>query len=205
MEDETDFIEINDEINDDDNEQEGKTDEEVSLNSSEKKKINLPPARAPSVVWQHYERIYDNEGVHINTKCNYCNQKYSIKCSTSTLNDHWKKKHLKIQPGRVGSIEEAFDNARSQKRLQSEDHLDSLDKLVNWIIVECQPFRVVESASFQEFIASLDSGFHVPSRHTIRNKIDEKYTYYKDNIIKLFQVNFLNYFFLIFINFLLNY
>ena len=115
------------------------------------------------------------------------------------------KKYLKIQPERVGSIEEAFDNARSQKRLQSEDHLDSLDKLVNWIIVECQPFRVVESASFREFIASLDSGFHVPSRHTIRNKIDEKYTYYKDNIIKLFQVNFLNFFFLIFINFLLNY
>jgi hypothetical protein len=94
----------------------------VSLNSSEKKSTNLPPARAPSTVWQHYERIYDNEGVHIHTKCNYCDQKYSIKCSTTTLNDHWKKKHLKIQPGKVGSIEAAFDNARSQTKLQSVKH-----------------------------------------------------------------------------------
>ncbi|CAB4430950.1 unnamed protein product [Rhizophagus irregularis] len=123
MEDETGFIDI---INDDDNEQEGKTDEEVSLNSSEKKSTNLPPARAPSTVWQHYERIYDNEGIHIHTKCNYCDQKYSIKCSTTTLNDHWKRKHLKIQPGGVGSIEAAFDNARSQTKLQPEDHLNSL-------------------------------------------------------------------------------
>lgn len=152
MEDETGFIDI---INDDDNEQEGKTDEEVSLNSSEKKSTNLPPARAPSTVWQHYERIYDNEGVHIHTKCNYCDQKYSIKCSTTTLNDHWKRKHLKIQPGGVGSIEAAFDN---ETKLQPEDHLNSLNKLVNWVIVECQPFRVVESVSFREFIASLNSG-----------------------------------------------
>ncbi|CAB4424784.1 unnamed protein product [Rhizophagus irregularis] len=186
MEDETGFIDI---INDDDNEQEGKTDEEVSLNSSEKKSTNLPPARAPSTVWQHYERIYDNEGIHIHTKCNYCDQKYSIKCSTTTLNDHWKRKHLKIQPGGVGSIEAAFDNARSQTKLQPEDHLNSLNKLVNWVIVECQPFRVVESVSFREFIASLNSGFHVPSRHTIRNKIDEKYIHYRNNVIKLFQEN----------------
>jgi hypothetical protein len=186
MEDETDII------IDVDVEQERKTDEEVSLGSSEKKLTNLPPVRAPSTVWQHYERIYNNEGVHIHTKCNYCNQKYSIKCSTSTLNDHWKRKHLKIQPGGVGSIEVAFDNARSQPKLQSEDHLDSLDKLVNWIITECQPFRVVESDSFQEFVASLDSEFHIPSRHTIRNKIDKKYTHYRNNVIKLFQVNFLN-------------
>ena len=171
-------------------EQEENTDEEVSLNSSEKKSINLPPARAPSTVWQHYERIYDDKGVHIHTKCSYCDQKYSIKCSTSTLNDHWKRKHLKIQPGGVGSIEAAFINARnsSQTRSQSEDHLDSLDKLINWIIMDCQPFRVVENVFFQEFITSLDARFHVPSRHTIRNKIDGKYTHYKNDVIKLFQV-----------------
>ena len=70
MEDETDII------IDVDVEQERKTDEEVSLGSSEKKLTNLPPVRSPSTVWQHYERIYNN-GVHIHTKCNYCNQKYA--------------------------------------------------------------------------------------------------------------------------------
>jgi len=157
MEDETDFIEINDEINDDDNEQEGKTDEEVSLNSSEKKKINLPPARAPSVVWQHYERIYDNEGVHINTKCNYCNQSYSAKSSTTTLNDHWEKKHSKAQPGRAGSIEVAFSKAQTTyAKLQGEEYLDILNNLVNWVIADCQPFRVIDNLHFKKFITSLN-------------------------------------------------
>jgi len=38
-----------------------KTDEEVSLNS-EKKSKNLPPIRAPSLVWQHYEKVTDDKG-----------------------------------------------------------------------------------------------------------------------------------------------
>ena len=99
----------------------------------------------------------------MHTKCNYCDQKYSSKCSTSTLNDHWKKKHLKIQSERIGSIEAAFNNAQLQTKLQDKDHLNILDKLINWIIVDCQPFKVVDSIPFKEFIASFNSGFHVPS------------------------------------------
>jgi len=182
-----------------------RTDEEISLDSENKK---VPPIRAPSVVWQHFEKIFDDDGVHVQTKCNYCNQKYSVKCSTTTLNDHWKSRHSKIQPKGMGSIEMAFNNSQ---KLKGENYLDSLSKLVDWVIMECQSFRVVDSSSFREFIKSLNPGFQVPSRQTLRNKIDDKYTTYKNQIIKMFQVKMflriINYYFcyIIYFNFFLSF
>lgn len=164
-----------------------KTDEEISLHSLEKKSKNLPPTRSPSSVWQHYEKIFDNKGDCINIKCSYCDQKYSSKSSTTTLNDHWKKKHSKVQPGGVGSIEAAFNNKSRPTR--EREYPEILDNLVNWVIADCQPFRVVDGLYFKEFITSLNPRFQIPSRQTIRKKIDNKYGQYKKDIIKMLQVN----------------
>ena len=41
--------------------------------------------------------------------------------------------------------------------------------------MECQAFRVVDSPSFKELIASLNPGFKVPSRQSIRKNINNKY------------------------------
>jgi hypothetical protein len=159
-----------------------------NVNSLEKVEKKSPPVRPPSVVWQHYEKIFD-EGIHIHTKCNYCNQKYSTKYSTTTLNDHFKKNHKKIQPQKEGSIEAAFANSQlSTYNLRGQEHLDLSNKLINWIIVECLPFRTVESSSFCEFIKALNPNFQVLSRRTLRSKIIDKYIKYKNNIIKMFQV-----------------
>lgn len=165
---------------------EKKTDEEMSLSSLEIKKGI--PIRAPSTVWQHFEKIFDNNGVYLKIKCNYCIQSYSVKCSTTTLNDHWKSKHLKIQPGGIGSIERAFNNSKQQAKSQGNEYLDHLNRLINWVILEYQPFRVVDSKSFRELINGFNPEFKVPSRQTLRNKIDNKYSYYKSGIIKIFQV-----------------
>src|ERR1044072_3110030 len=61
----------------------------------------------------YYEKIFDDNDDCINIKCNYCDQKYSSKSSTTTLNDYWKRKHLKVQPGGVGLIEAVFNNNKS--------------------------------------------------------------------------------------------
>ncbi len=164
-----------------------KTDEEISLHSLEKKSKNTPPTRAPSSVWQHYEKIFDDKGDCINIKCNYCDQRYSSKSSTSTLNDHWKKKHSKVQPGGVGSIEAAFNNKSQPTR--EKEYPEIVDNLVNWVIADCQPFRVVDGLYFKEFITGLNPRFKIPSRQTLRKKIDNKYEQYKKDIIKMLQVN----------------
>ena len=47
--------------------QEKKTDEEMSFNSLETKRKTLP-IRAPSAVWQHFEKIFDNGGIHLQSQ-----------------------------------------------------------------------------------------------------------------------------------------
>ncbi len=171
--------------------QEKKTDEEMSHSTLEiKRKTISIPIRVSSAVWQHFEKIFNDKGIHLQSKCNYCSQIYSAGCSTTTLNDHWKSKHSKVQPGGIGSIEMAFNNFKQQQvvKLQGEEHLNLLDKLINWIIVDCQPFSTVDNYSFKELINSLNPGFKVPSRQTLHNKIDNKYTNYKNNIIEIFQI-----------------
>jgi len=170
-----------------------KTDEEVSL-GSEKKSKNLPPTRLPSCVWQYYEKVIDNKGILIHIKCIYCGQKYGAKTSTGTLNDHFKKKHSKVQPEGAGSIEAAFNNS-SQARIKSkgDQYLDILNNIIDWVIIECQPFRVVDGPSFKKMIASLNPEFQAPSRQTLRKKIDIKYEQTKKTIINILQVNFIQF------------
>ena len=169
-----------------------RTDEELSLDS-EKKSKNLPPTRTPSLVWQYYEKVNDDKGVLIHIKCIYCGQKYGVKTSTGTLNDHFKKKHSKVQPGGAGSIEAAFNNSsHTQTKSKVDQHLDILNNIVDWVIMECQPFRVVDGPKFKKMIASLNPEFKAPSRQTVRKKIGIKYEQTKKTIINMLQVILFN-------------
>ena len=47
--------------------QEKKTDEEMSFNSLETKRKTLS-IHAPSAVWQHFEKIFDNGGIHLQSQ-----------------------------------------------------------------------------------------------------------------------------------------
>ncbi len=70
--------------------------------------------------------------------------------------------------------------------MQDEEHLNLLDKLINWIIVDCQLFSIVNNYFFKKLINSLNPEFKVSSKQTLCNKIDDKYTNYKNNIIEIF-------------------
>ncbi|GBC30316.2 zinc finger BED domain-containing protein RICESLEEPER 2-like [Rhizophagus irregularis DAOM 181602=DAOM 197198] len=98
--------------------------------------------------------------------------------------------HSKVQPGGAGSIEVAFSRAQTTyAKLQGKEYLDILNNLINWVIADCQPFRVVDNLHFKKFITSLNPRFQIFSRQTLRKKIGEKYGQYKKDIIKLFQEN----------------
>ncbi|CAB5367263.1 unnamed protein product [Rhizophagus irregularis] len=57
------------------------------------------------------------------------------------------------------------------------------------VVMDCQPFKVVNAPFFRDLIFSLNPGFKVPSRQTLCKKIDDKYEQFKDKIIKVFQEN----------------
>ena len=79
--------------------------------------------------------------------------------------------------------------------MQGEEYSELFNKLMKWVIRDGQSFRVVDNPEFRDFLTDLNPRFQIPSRQTIRNKIDDRYEQYKKNIIKIFQVNFiLNYF-----------
>jgi hypothetical protein len=59
--------------------------------------------------------------------------------------------------------------------LQGEEYLDVLNNLMDWVIADCQSFRVVDNSHFKEFVTSLNPRFQIPSRQTLRKKIDDKY------------------------------
>src|SRR5215469_1756780 len=71
---------------------ERKADDEISIDSFKRLK-GIPPSRQASSVWNYFEKIFDDNSTLINVRCIHCGQKYSPKCSTTTLNDHLKKKH----------------------------------------------------------------------------------------------------------------
>ena len=103
-----------------------------SITSQETSKaITIPPTKTQSVVWEHFDKIYNEEGKHIQTKCKYCSQNYSKTSSTSTLKKHWSKYHEKIQPGGIGSLEALFGFSISKPKLRNEDYVNIMEKLIN--------------------------------------------------------------------------
>jgi BED zinc finger len=147
--------------------------------------------KTQSIAWQYFNKVYDEKGKHIQSKCKYCIQIYSKGTSTTILKEHWAKYHSKIQPGSIGSLEASFGFSVSKPKLQKED---IMEKLINWIIMDNQPFQVVDNTYFKELINILNPGFQIPSRNTIKDKIYKKFTEYKQKLINILQVIFLKYF-----------
>jgi BED zinc finger len=160
---------------------ERKADDEISIDSFKKPK-SIPPPRQASSVWNYFEKIFDDNSALISIKCIHCGQKYSSKSSTTTLNDHLKRRHSNVQPEK--------DKSQQTHQMSSQEYSDILNNFINWVVMDCQPFRVVDNPSFRGLIFSLNSEFKVPSRQTLRKKIDDKYEEYKKKIIKIFQVKF---------------
>jgi hypothetical protein len=47
--------------------------------------------------------------------------------------------------------------------------------IIEWIVLDLQPFSVVESESFIKLINKLDPHYRLPSRHTIKRSIIEEF------------------------------
>src|SRR5437868_1433886 len=57
------------------------------------------------------------------------------------------------------------------KRHSQKIQLEKTQKVVEWIVLDLQPFKVVEGEAFREMVSKLDPQYQVPSRETIKKAI----------------------------------
>ena len=111
-----------------------------------------------SSIWSSF--LKREEKIH----CIHCDVEYSLTTGTSSL-----KKHLKIHNN---SIEQLV----SQTALSTAKQNELEDKLMNFIVSDLQPFNLLESQAFQDFVHCLCPQFRLPVRQTLISKLDKVYS-----------------------------
>ena len=61
-------------------------------------------------------------------------------------------------------------------------------KLLNWIVIDDQPFTVVEGQKFKDMLSFLKFDLIIPSADTLRCDLDVIFTQTKENIYQILQV-----------------
>ncbi|CAB4442276.1 unnamed protein product [Rhizophagus irregularis] len=136
-----------------------------------------------SLVYTHFTL---NE---INNKynCNHCVKSYKVPKdgSTSSLWKHIKSKHNELYL-EVNQITEALNKLEISESLAFTQELFRND-LVYWIIVDDQPFTVVQNTFFQKMITRLNPKAIIPSSDTIHNDIIKNFEDKKEFLKKKLQ------------------
>lgn len=122
-------------------------------------------------VWKHFEKKTteeENEPTETFILCKICKGHFSAKNSTTTLERHLKSKHFDV----YNNLEQEETRTKPwTAEIQKEKH----KLFVNWIITDQQPFTIVENKNFKNFIASIQPKYKIPSRHTIKDMIMNKF------------------------------
>lgn len=101
--------------------------------------------------------------------CNIGQCHLSAKNSTTTLERHLKAKHHDIYIEFVEQKDNNIEPWLTEK--QNAKH----EILVNWIILDQQPFTIVDNLNFQKFISSIQPRYKLPIRHTLKKMILSKF------------------------------
>ena len=121
--------------------------------------------RTRSRAWDHYARLPDFNGIKL-VKCHYCVKQYVVSNgSTGNLWRHVKTAH----PTRIDTQEPADE----QVPVYTDDAFR--DVLVEWIVVDDQPFSKVESRGHRKKIRLLNPRAKVPSARTLRRDIRKRF------------------------------
>ncbi|GMI86360.1 DAYSLEEPER [Hibiscus trionum] len=132
--------------------------------------------RAPC--WNHFSKYVTEDGEN-RSRCNHCDTTYTMenRGSTTSLNNHLKTclqkpkgntsdlKQSELAFSKVGSSSESETTIFSTWKFDG----DAIRKaLINMIVVDELPFRIVEGDGFKSFLSIACPRFHLPSRFTVR-------------------------------------
>nr|KYP38025.1 Putative AC transposase [Cajanus cajan] len=164
--------------------------------NTRKRKLNASGSQKTSIVWEHFKTISENESKEKMAECNHCGKRYrcdpKIHGTSSLLN------HI----GKCPKYPNAIINDPNQTSLTLKRDVSGLTvvsqrynveacrrALIVFIILDEQPFRVVEGEGFKHFCRQLQPQFIVPSRHTIARLCFQFYMDEKHKLKAFFKSN----------------
>ena len=159
---------------DDDNNNEN-TDEDIQ--DPAEPDDDIQGEKKTSDVWQHFDNNEDN------STCKYCKKTYSKNTSTTILRRHYEKNHQK----KINKTKQTTLQFSTSTPHPDEIMRDKTNSIMEWIILDLQPFSVVESESFIKLINKLDPHYRLPSRHTIKRLIIDVFEEKRKIISNFFQ------------------
>ena len=122
-----------------------------------------------SDVWNYFVKKKEVK----KAQCKICSKELAYHGGTTNLRAHLEKIHpvqysddhsSKSKTGQQGSMERFF----SKKFCSATRSKEITEKIVNMIITDTRPLRIVECPGFRELIHSLEPGYSIPSRKSVK-------------------------------------
>jgi hypothetical protein len=127
-----------------------------------------------SDVWEYFQKIKNDDNVITSINCKLCEAEYGASSATTTLRRHLKNVH--------SSTYIQNDQSKQISPYTFSEQIHITIKLIQWLIVDLQPFNIVEQEEFQQFIYSLDPRYVLPCRQTIKENINSLFLQRRVNI-----------------------
>jgi hypothetical protein len=149
----------------------------------------LARSKTSADVWKYFTRKEttirnenDEEIINQFIFCNVGECHLSINNSTSTLERHLKAKHYDAY---LELYEQKIITELWPKEKQEAKH----EFLVNWIIIDQQPFTIVDNLSFRKFMLSVQPRYKLPTRSTLKDMILSKFKTAREEICNHLQLS----------------
>ena len=124
----------------------------------------------------------DEEKIEQFIFCNVGECHLSSNNSTTTLTRHLKSRHHNAY---IELYEQRITIEPWTTEMQKAKH----EFLVNWVIVDQQPFTIVDNSSFRKFMSSVQPRYKLPSRYTLKEMIVSKFEMAQKEICNYFQLS----------------
>ncbi|XP_063399690.1 E3 SUMO-protein ligase ZBED1-like [Mytilus trossulus] len=131
----------------------------------------MPPPS--SKAWSFFKRNADSKIV----KCKLCEMELVYTGGTSNMLNHLKLKHpndLSETPEKVkqSSVLDFVQTPRSRRFSSSQSELIT-NSIVDMIVLDYLPIRIVEGKGFSKLMSIIAPEFKIPSRNTIKSRIEK--------------------------------
>lgn len=165
-----------------------------------KRKPNANGPRKTSIAWDHFTKLPESEAPEPTAACNYCRHTY--RCDPKIHGTSSMLHHLTYCSKYLGHLANdptqtvltfAPSGSGTNPNLVSASHRFNVEAcrkaLATFVIIDEQPFKVVEGEGFKHLCRQLQPHFTIPSRYTIGRDCFQLYLDEKIRLKAFFKSN----------------